>query len=180
MTDLRPYMAVVVHGVVDKRPRILEGGHVLFGVGDCSGKVDCAAYEPTGEFRGIVGNLVEGDQVMIQAGVRPASRTHGLTLNVEGLDILRLVETFDVINPPCPHCLKRMKSAGKDKGYKCFNCGFKDPEAKRIETPAKRELRETVYLPPLRAQRHLTRPFVRMKRRNQGVPDRLIDEWHRP
>lgn len=180
VTDLRPYMAVVVHGVIDKKPKILEGGHVVFSIGDCSGMVDCAAYEPTGEFREIVGNLVEGDQVMVQAGVRPASRTHGLTLNVEGLDILKLAKTFKAINPLCPHCLKRMKSAGKDKGYKCFNCGFKDPKAKRNETLVKRRLREKVYLPPSRAQRHLTRPLARMTRRNQGVPVRLIDEWHRP
>ncbi|MFQ5831166.1 MAG: DUF1743 domain-containing protein [Candidatus Thorarchaeota archaeon] len=180
VNDLRAYMAVVVHGIVDKKPRIFEGGHVLFGIGDCSGRADCAAYEPSGEFREVVGSLVEGDQVMVQAGVRPASRTHGLTLNVEGLDVLKLAETFNVINPLCPHCLKRMKSAGKDKGYKCFNCGFKDPKAKRTETPVKRKLRETVYLPPPRAQRHLTRPLVRMNRRNQGVPDRLIAEWHRP
>jgi tRNA(Ile2)-agmatinylcytidine synthase len=179
VSDLRPYMAVVVHGAIDRNPKITEGGHVVFSVGDCSGKVDCATYEPTGEFRKIVLELVKGDQVLLHAAVRPAARTHGLTLNVEGLEIAKLTQVHRESNPVCPHCFKRMKSAGKGQGYKCFSCGFKDPEGTKTRTPVERALEETVYLPPPRAQRHLTRPLARLGKENRGVPKELVDRWYR-
>ena len=179
VSDLRPYMAAVVHGAVDRRPKIAEGGHVVFSVGDCSGRVDCATYEPTGEFRNVVLKLVKGDQVLVHAAVRPAARTHGLTLNVEGLEIVNLALVYRESNPVCPHCFKRMKSAGKGQGYKCFSCGFKDREGTKTRTPVERTIEETVYLPPPRAQRHLTRPLARMDKENQGVPERLVDRWYR-
>ncbi|MFX1264698.1 MAG: DUF1743 domain-containing protein [Promethearchaeota archaeon] len=178
VSDLRPYMAAVVHGVVDRRPKTIEGGHVVFSVGDCSGRVDCAAYEPTGEFRDVVLQLVKGDQVLVHAAVRPAARTHGLTLNVEGLEIVNLVQMYRESNPVCPHCSKRMKSAGKGQGYKCFSCGFKDREGAKTRTPLERTLEKMVYLPPPRAQRHLTRPLARMNKENHGVPDTLVDRWY--
>jgi len=177
ISDLRPYMAAVVHGVIESKSRILEGGHVIFGVGDCSGRIDCAAYEPTGNFRETITGLEKGDQVMIHGGVRPASRLHGLTLNAEGIEVLKLAAAPKMLNPLCPVCEKRMKSAGRDKGYKCANCGFKDPKAKKIATPASREIEEKVYLPPIRAQRHLTRPEVRFGRRNNEVPVTLVKKW---
>ncbi|MHA2379752.1 MAG: TiaS agmantine-binding domain-containing protein [Candidatus Thorarchaeota archaeon] len=179
VSDLRPYMAAVVHGVVDRKPKMTEGGHVVFSVGDCSGRIDSATYEPTGEFRKVVLQLVKGDQVLVHAAVRPASRTHGLTLNVEGLEIVNLAQVYSASNPVCPHCLKRMKSAGKGQGYKCFSCGFKDPEGTKTEIPVERTLEEEVYLPPPRAQRHLTRPLARIGRENKGIPDELVDNWQR-
>ncbi len=179
VSDLRPYMAAVVHGAVDRRPKITEGGHVVFSVCDCSGRVDCATYEPTGEFRNVVLKLVKGDQVLVHAAVRPAARTHGLTLNVEGLEIVSLAPVYRESNPICPHCFKRMKSAGRGQGYKCLGCGFKDREAMKTRTPVERTLKETVYIPPPRAQRHLTRPMARMDKMNHGVPDKLMNGWYR-
>ena len=180
VADLRPYMAAVVHGVIDRKSVTMEGGHVIFGIGDCSGNIECAAYEPTGEFRETVGKLAKGDQALIHAAVRPASRTHGLTLNVEGIEIIKLAKRSKLLNPVCPSCSKRMKSAGRGKGYKCVTCGFKDPFGAKTEVPLDSELEETVYLPPPRAQRHLTRPLERMTRRNSGVPRSLINKWHVP
>jgi tRNA(Ile2)-agmatinylcytidine synthase len=179
VSDLRPYMAAVVHAAVDRKPKMTVGGHVVFSVGDCSGRVDCATYEPTGEFREVVLKLVKGDQVLVHAAVRPAARTHGLTLNVEGLDIVNLAQVYRESNPICPHCFKRMKSAGKGQGYKCFSCGFKDREGTKTRTPLERTLEETVHLPPPRAQRHLTRPLARLNKENKGVPDELVDRWYR-
>jgi tRNA(Ile2)-agmatinylcytidine synthase len=180
VADLRPYMAAVVHGVVDKKPATIEGGHVIFGIGDCSGSIECAVYEPSGEFRETVARLAKGDQAMVHAAVRPASSTHGLTLNVEGIEIIKLVKKSKLLNPVCPSCSKRMKSAGKGQGYKCVNCGFRDPLGAKTEILLDRELEEIAYLPPPRAQRHLTRPLERMHRRNSGLPRSLIDEWHIP
>ncbi|MHA2141547.1 MAG: TiaS agmantine-binding domain-containing protein [Candidatus Thorarchaeota archaeon] len=180
VADLRPYMAAVVHGVIDRKPTIMEGGHVLFGMEDCSGHIDCAAYEPTGEFREEIAKLVKGDHTLVHAAVRPASKTHGLTLNVEGIEIIKLAKRSKMLNPICPNCSKRLKSAGKGQGYKCVNCGFKDPEGVKTEITLNSELEETVYLPPPRAQRHLTRPLVRRNRKNAGLPKSLVDIWHIP
>ncbi len=178
--DLRPYMASIVHGFVESRPKIIDGGHVVFGVRDGRQRIDCAAYEPTRSFREVIKALRIGDDIKIHASVRPSSRSHGLTLNVEGLEILNLEKEIRSLNPVCPHCLKRMKSAGSDKGYKCFKCGFKDRTAVKIETPVERTLKKGLYLPPLSAQRHLTRPRVRFELRNSGKPQYLINKWHCP
>jgi tRNA(Ile2)-agmatinylcytidine synthase len=178
--DLRPYMAAIVHGFVEKRPKIIEGGHVLFGLRDDNDRIDCAAYEPTRGFREIIKALRIGDEIRIHANVRPSSRSHGRTLNVEGLETLNLTQETQSLNPFCPHCLKRMKSAGSDKGYKCFKCGFKDKTAVKIETQVERSIKEGLYLPPLSAQRHLTRPRARLELRNSGKPLSLINNWHGP
>lgn len=176
--NLRPYMTVVVAGKVENKPRMIEGGHSIFRIADGNYKIDCAAYEPSGEFRDIVMRLRDSDFVNIHAGVRPASRTHGLTLNLEGLDVVELAKVSEVSNPICPQCGKRMKSAGSGQGYKCVKCGHKDKEVSKIETPLVRDLHTGLYLPPERAQRHLTRPLARIRKMNSGRPENLVAKWH--
>jgi tRNA(Ile2)-agmatinylcytidine synthase len=173
-------MASIVHGFVENHPKIIEGGHVVFGLSENSERIDCAAYEPTRGFREIINALRAGDEIKVHANVRPRSRSHGLTLNIEGLEIIKLVQQIHSLNPVCPHCLKRMKSAGSDKGFKCFKCGFKDRTAMKIETPVERSINEGLYLPPLCAQRHLTRPEARLERINSAKPQYLINKWHSP
>ena len=176
--NLRPYMVAVLKGRVESKPRMIEGGHAIFRIEDDNDKIDCAVYEPSGEFRDIVMKLRIGDLVNVHAGVRPASRTHGLTLNLEGLEIAELVNVSEFSNPVCPQCGKRLKSAGTGKGYKCSKCGFKDSDITKIETQLVRNLDTGLYLPPARAQRHLTRPLVRIGRENSGIPNQLVTKWH--
>lgn len=178
--DLRPYMAALVQGEIASAPLIIEGGHVVFSVSDGSGTIDCAVYEPTKNLRETAHMLTIGDEVRLHSGVRPASSSHGLTLNVEGLEVVRLSEHVAVTNPVCPQCGKRLKSAGSGKGFKCSTCGFRTREAERIENPVARSIREGLYLPPLGAQRHLTRPMARLRMSNSGLPTSLVEEWHYP
>jgi tRNA(Ile2)-agmatinylcytidine synthase len=178
--DVRPYMASTVHGFVETRPRIIEGGHVVFGFRDETDRIDCAAYEPTRGFRETIKALRVGDEINVHVNVRPRSRSHGLTLNIEGLEILSLAQEIRSLNPVCPHCLKRMKSAGNGKGYKCFKCGFKDGTAVKAKTQVERSIKEGLYLPPLSAQRHLTRPIARFEHRNSWITQTLIKTWHSP
>lgn len=180
ITDLRPYMASVVRGFVDQSPQIFEGGFVVFGIKDDTSRIDCAVYEPTRQFRDIAANLHKDDEIKVHASVRPKSRTHGLTLNLEGLEIFYLAPDIRLLNPICPHCMKRMKSAGTRKGFKCAKCGFRDPEGKKIENQIERKINTGLFLPPLSAQRHLTRPFSRLKKNNTGNPVDLLDIWHIP
>ncbi len=177
--SLRPYMSVRVRAVVADKPRIIEGGHVIFRVGDDTGSIDCAAYEPTGKFRWEIMKLIEGDEVVLDAGVRPPSKSHGYTLNVEGLQVTHLVKAVRVSNPLCKRCGKRMKSAGKNKGFKCPKCGFKDLSSARITTVETRDISVGYYLPQPSAQRHLTRPYARVERRNSNSSD-MIEVWHSP
>ncbi len=176
--NLRPYMAAVVSGRVDTEPRMIEGGHSIFSIANEGYKIDCAAYEPSGEFREVVMKLRVGDLVKVHASVRPASRTHGLTLNLEGLEVDELAEISDFSNPICPQCGKRMKSAGTGKGYKCVKCGYKDTEIKRTESYRERDLNVGLYLPPVRAQRHLTRPLIRVDKTNSGIKYGLVGKWY--
>ncbi len=176
--DLRPYMSARVQCRVLKKPRIIEGGHVIFQVADDSGAIDCAAYEPTGDFREIVRQLIPGDDLVLHVGVRPSSRTHGMTLNVEGMEIINLAENILLSNPLCPECGKRLKSAGRDKGYKCEKCGFRSQNLSKRKKILERKIQLGLHLPPPRAQRHLTRPKSRVGRSNNGFSDDLIDKWH--
>ncbi|MFX1483299.1 MAG: DUF1743 domain-containing protein [Promethearchaeota archaeon] len=178
--NVRPYMAAVVQGKVDSRPRMIEGGHCIFSISDDTGKIDCAAYEPSGEFRDIVMKLIIGDQIKIHASVRPAAKKHGLTLNIEGLEVVALTKATLVSNPVCPQCGKRMKSAGHGKGYKCGNCGYRNSVVEKTVSTIERNLRRGLYLPPIRAQRHLTKPAARLGKVNDGVPIQLIPKWHNP
>jgi len=73
----------------------------------------------------------------------------------------------------CPKCGKRMKSAGRGKGYKCLKCKYRDQDTSRIETALVRDLHKGLYLPPTRAQRHLTRPTARIGKKNIGAPESL-------
>jgi tRNA(Ile2)-agmatinylcytidine synthase len=157
---------------------MIEGGHTIFSMIDDGGTIDCAAYEPSGEFRETVMKLMLGDEISVHAGVRPASSKHGLTLNLEGLEVIELAPAFELSNPPCPKCDKRMKSAGSDKGFKCVKCGYKDSEIMKIKTPVTRDLRKDLYLPPARAQRHLTKPPARFAKTNSKQPKQLIVKWH--
>ena len=175
---VRPYMAAVVRGNVNINPKMIEGGHAIFSIKDDSSSVDCAAYEPTGEFREIVMKLRTNDEILAFAGVRPASSSHGLTLNLEGLEVVEVGKQVESSNPICVKCGKRMKSAGSEKGFKCVKCGFKDREATKIVSVVKRDLQKGLFLPPPRAQRHLTRPFARNEKENSGVPKTLITKWH--
>lgn len=176
--NLRPYMTAVVEGRVENKPRMIEGGHSIFRIADGKDKIDCAAYEPSGEFRDIVMQLEVGDFVNVHSGVRPASRTHGLTLNLEGLEVVELAKVSEVSNPICPQCGKRMKSAGSGQGYKCIRCGHRDKEVSKIKTPLVRDLHTGLYLPPERAQRHLTRPLARIRKMIRGRPENLVAKWH--
>ena len=176
--NLRPYMTAIVVGRVESKPRMIEGGHSIFTIEDDKDKIDCAAYEPSGEFRNIVMKLKVGDLVNVHTGVRPASRRHSLTLNLEGLEVVELANISEVSNPICAQCGKRMKSAGRGKGYKCTKCGHRDKDVRKIETSLVRDLLTGLHLPPAKAQRHLTRPLARIGKVNGGMPSSLVSKWH--
>ncbi|HID90659.1 TPA: DUF1743 domain-containing protein [Candidatus Bathyarchaeota archaeon] len=176
----RPYRPVTVRGTVVSTPRAIRGGHVIFRLGDETGEIDCAAYEPTGRFRHVVRMLRRGDLIEAFGGVRPPTPDHPATINLEKIRIVRLARKAVHRNPLCPRCGKRMKSAGKDKGLECKGCGLRSLAIRRILETERRELAPGLYIPPPRAQRHLTKPLSRYGMEKDAPPVSPRGRWHAP
>jgi tRNA(Ile2)-agmatinylcytidine synthase len=170
--EVRPYTCIVVKGVVSTKPRRIVGGHVIFTL--CSGGccVDVATYEPTKRFRDVVQQLEVGDVVEVMGCTRPASSTHGVTINLEKINIVELADLVYYVNPKCPRCGSTMESAGRGKGFRCRKCGYRDPSATKIPIKRERGVKPGLYEPPKIAFKHLMKPASRIgreKRRFEGV-----------
>jgi len=181
LSQIKPYNPVIVKGIVSANPKIIPLRHVVFSIKDESGQVDCAAYEPTGALRKIARKLIVEDYVEVYGGVRKPSKNNPLTINLEKIRLLKLAPKIAYQNPICPKCGKRLKSMGKNKGFRCDKCGSRYPNLGKVEVKSKREIREGLYITSTRSQRHLTKPFRRygMEKRHTTAK-RLIEGWHFP
>jgi tRNA(Ile2)-agmatinylcytidine synthase len=160
LADAAPYESVIVRGTVDGEPRTIKGGHVVFSISANGHSVDCAAYEPTKEFRHVVKQLRHGDEVMVYGGVR----AQPFTINLEKLKVERLADVIEKLeNPVCPHCCKHMKSAGTRRGFRCVNCGARAGEEAARYVRVRRLLAPGFYEVPVIARRHLAKPLKRMR-----------------
>ncbi len=145
----------IVRGVVSRPPHTIRGGHVFFSIKDDGGELECAAFEPTKQFRAIVRQLVAGDEVVVWGAY------HSNVLNLEKLEVVKLVEST-LQNPTCPICKRRMESAGMGKGFRCPRCHTSAPS--KVHVPLKRGLERGLYEVPPCARRHLAKPLIRFKR----------------
>jgi tRNA(Ile2)-agmatinylcytidine synthase len=177
---IQPYNPVVAQGAVSKEPRIIQGGHIIFAIKDETGEIDCAAYAPTGSLCRMSRKLIAGDIVKVFGGTRPSSPKHQLTINLEKLRVLILAPKTSFFNPICPECEKRMKSMGKNQGFRCEKCGFRSSQIKKLEVNHERVLELGIYITSPRSQRHLTKPHCRYGREKTGVPKEMIENWHYP
>ena len=155
--EIKPYQSVITEGTVAKVPHTIKGGHVIFSIKDPTGKVDCAAYEPTKQFRDIIRKLSIGDKVIVYGGVREKP----ITINLEKIHITHLEKQVEKVeNPVCPKCVKHMKSKGTGQGYKCKKCGTKS--VKTVTRERKRDINIGFYEVPVCARRHLSKPLKRI------------------
>ena len=179
LSKIEPYSSVVVKGIVSQNPRIVPLRHVIFSIKDDSAEVDCAAYEPTGNLRKIARELIVGDSVEVTGAVHKATVTKPLTINLEKINILKLTPKTELENPFCPNCKKRLKSMGKNQGFRCEKCGSKFTGLKKTETSVPRSVEAGLYVTSTRSQRHLTKPLRRYgleKTVFEAQP--LIEGWH--
>ena len=154
------YTSVITSGAVSSFPTTIEGGHVIFSITNGS-NMECAAYEPTKEFRALIRKLVPGDKITVYGGVREQP----LTINLEKVRIEKLVSIYEKKgNPICPKCGKRMKSMGKNAGYRCPDCRAKVKEEDVELKKTKRDIKEGFYEVPVCARRHLSKPLKRFKK----------------
>lgn len=143
-----------LRGTVADQPRAIAGGHLFFTLEDGEANLNCAAFEPTKNFRAIAKQLAPGDQVEVYGAVRDG------TLNIEKMNVLRLADRVVHLSPTCPGCGRRMESAGRDQGYRCRRCKTK-AESREHEVLT-RDLETGFYEVPPSARRHLAKPLVRM------------------
>jgi tRNA(Ile2)-agmatinylcytidine synthase len=159
IADVREGDNVIIRGRVASHPRRIEGGHVIFSLEDSTGRIDCAAYEPTKGFRRIAEALIPGDEVEVYGSVRWGMRT----VNVEKMRIISLAKKMvKVENPVCPVCGKHMESIGKGEGYRCRKCGTRATEEAAKFVEEKRALKEGWYEVPVIARRHIAMPLKLM------------------
>ncbi len=180
LNEIKPYNPIIVLGMVTNKPRNIPRRHVIFSLGDKTGQVDCAAYEPTGYLRSVVKSLIVGDVIKAYGGVRSPSSNHPLTINLEKIEIVKLAPEITFHNPLCPQCGRRLESMGKDKGFRCDKCGCRSSKFTKVAVENIRELETDVYIASPRSQRHLTKPCSRYGREKSQAPREMIPEWHSP
>lgn len=167
ITNVKAYTAGYVRCSVMTKPQAIEGGHVIFNVEQDGAQMPAAVYEPTG-LASTAAKLEPGDKIEIGCGVRKGTTKHPKILNVEYLSVIDLAPVYEVQNPLCDKCGKRMKSEGKNKGYQCKSCKFRDVNASKMMIPRERELKSGLYIPTPKAHRHLTKPMQRYGREKVG------------
>ncbi|MCU0637986.1 MAG: tRNA(Ile)(2)-agmatinylcytidine synthase, partial [Methanothrix sp.] len=153
--DVRDSQSYRLRGRVAAPARAIAGGHLFFTLENCSGRIECAAFEPTKNFRSTVKQLAPGDELEVFGSVRDG------TLNIEKINILSLEEREILVAPLCQQCGRRMESAGRGQGYRCRRCKTHAPGRERQAAPCTLEL--GYYEVPPCARRHLSKPLVRMK-----------------
>jgi len=173
-STLKPYASGIIIGTVSSKPKIEKGGHVFFSIDFDNEKIKCAVYKQTG-LSSVILNLVEGDKICVGGGVRKASKKHPRVLNLEFLEIIRLSKKYSKSNPHCIKCNKKMKSKGKNQGFKCVKCGKSSKSKINIEIS--RNIKEKLYLPNITANRHLSRPQIRVGVVNKKSTFDDSDPW---
>jgi len=154
VANVRDSESYRLHGFVAEPAEAIAGGHLFFPLQNGDLRQNCAAFEPTKNFRAIVKQLILGDELEVYGSVREG------TLNLEKLNILHLAEKEEMVVPLCPECHKSMESAGKGQGYRCRRC--KTHAEGRVRQLLPRDLETGYYEVPPCARRHLSKPLVRM------------------
>ena len=128
IAEIRDMHSYRFEGTVSGVPKTTLGGHVFFPIRDGKGdEIDCAAFEPTKNFRSLVRRLIPGDRVILSGSLSSG------TLNIEKIEVKKLASLYAEENPKCPNCGKHMKSAGRGQGFRCKKCGKQAPSKTRCE-----------------------------------------------
>jgi tRNA(Ile2)-agmatinylcytidine synthase len=180
LSSIKPYSPVIVKGIVASMPKLIPRRHRIFSIKDETGKVDCAAYEPTGTLRKIARQLLVGDYIEVYGGVRPSTSEYSLTVNLEKLRILKLAQRLIAFNPKCLECGRSTSSMGTGQGFRCSKCGFRSSTLRKVLVEEKRSIIEGLFVTSPRSQRHLTKPLSRYGKEKTCKPEGMLASWHFP
>jgi tRNA(Ile2)-agmatinylcytidine synthase len=82
LAEIRDMHSYRLEGTVSAVPKTIHGGHVIFPIRDKEGnEIDCAAFEPTKNFRLLIRKLRPGDKVALSGSVSSG------TVNIEKIEI---------------------------------------------------------------------------------------------
>ena len=157
VVDLSPHQSAVLQGRVETVPRVLRGGHVVFRLSDDTGTVDCAAFAPTKSLARVTRDLLPGDRIRAYGGIRK-HRAGTLTLNLEKIHVLDLIDKVYFQNPLCASCGARCESMGLGQDFRCRKCNTRIHKSGVIKTSTIRNLQRVVYTAAVGARRHLSSP----------------------
>jgi len=177
VNKLKSYSSGYINGQLSRKAWVEKGGHVYFEIIKSDNSCICAVYEPAGDLRKIATQLNEGDYLKIYGGIRKPTTKHKLVLNVEQIEILEMNNSYKYMNDICKQCEKRMESMGFMKGYRCEKCGKRYPYAKKMKSHIERDIKPGIYLPPLRSQRHLTKPYSRFNLEKNNMTNEIKSNW---
>jgi tRNA(Ile2)-agmatinylcytidine synthase len=120
-----------------------------------------------------------GDRVEVYGAVHKATSNKPLTINLEKIDVLELKEKTVTENPLCLNCGKRLKSMGKNQGFRCEKCGGKFSNLEKKVSVVLRPIKIGLYMTSIRSQRHLTKPLRRygLEKHHYGS-EPIIKGWH--
>jgi tRNA(Ile2)-agmatinylcytidine synthase len=162
ISEIEEMHSYILEGEVCSEPVTIRGGHTIFTLEDAAGDIiDCAAFEPTKNFRELIRKLIPGDKVIAYGSVTEN------TLNIEKIKVIKLAKEYDIRNPSCPSCGKRMKSAGSGQGYRCKKCGTSSEISEKTEI--KRDIVPGFYEVPPCARRHLAKQLLRFENEEPPV-----------
>ncbi len=156
---------------VSKDPVEFRGGHVKLELQINGYFIDCMVFEPTKQLRNAARELIEGDRIYIHGAI--SSNEFGEYISLEYMYIVDQLDKFNKLPPVCENCNDRMTSAGKLSGYKCKKCSQRSYKSIREKIDRKLIVGQRVYASHS-AQRHLTRPLIRLNTRNELINEKLI------
>ena len=171
---VRPYRAGCFKGRVSEGPKTLRGGAAMVRISDEDHSVWAAAFRESG-LTGAVRGLMVGDVVEV-CGIVRLWEGAGAVIHVEKLRVLEVIR-YRFMNPRCPKCGARMKSAGRGKGWKCPKCGYRAKDLPPEKIELSRGIEEGLYLPPAKAFKHLMKPPERYGRERKCFYTAPAGEW---
>ncbi len=180
LRDFRVFQTGCSRCLVDSKPKILPGGDVILRVRDASESRTShtawiAVFKETG-LTSIIKELIEGDEVYV-CGTMKYWENLGPVIQLEKIRILKLTQAKVLRNPRCPKCGARMKSAGKNKGWKCPKCGYRTKAGEKEVIYILRKIAEGEYVPKDSAIKHLVKPARRYGRERLCLPTEPTGYW---
>jgi tRNA(Ile2)-agmatinylcytidine synthase len=172
---IRPYQTGCIEGVVVSKPEARKGGDVVIKMARNGVILYAAFFQETG-LNKIARELLVGDALRV-CGTAKYWDDLGTVIHAETLTVWPR-PSVTVKNPRCPRCGARMKSAGRGKGWKCPECGYRSTTLhKEVLLGERNPLLSGLHVPRDEAIKHLIKPRQRYGKEKICAPTPPITKW---